>query len=397
MKRAIAGLILMLLMALLLVHAVQRQLSDLWPALGVHPQVSGALRDAMDDQKRLSRLDPENEPLYRARFAAYQALHNRLEILRLGQEEIARTQERILFAAVAVALLLIGATYLIRRRREEERLERLETHLARLSAGESNLRLRERGSDTIAKVAGMIERTSDVMGAQRQRLRYLENLSSWQEAARRHAHEIRTPLTAAQLELDRMAREVESRDPELRNIVDQRRETIRAELDRLGAFTRSFTSFASIARPAPAEVDLSAFLDEFVETYRDAWPLELQLDRHGSCPSRIDRSLTRQVLVNLCANSALAGSRRIRFSVRCSPPGGEIDVADDGGGIPQSIRQRLFQPYATTRNVGEGMGLGLAISKKIMLDQGGDLELVTTSREGTTFRMSFGRGDAPCN
>ena len=52
---------------------------------------------------------------------------------------------------------------------------------------------------------------------------------------------------------------------------------------------------------------------------------------------------------------------------------------------------RLFEPYATTRQVGEGMGLGLAISKKILLDHGGDLELLASSGAGTTFRLTFPR------
>jgi len=61
-----------------------------------------------------------------------------------------------------------------------------------------------------------------------------------------------------------------------------------------------------------------------------------------------------------------------------------LDVADNGPGIPPEIRPRVFEPYVTTRRVGEGMGLGLAISKKILLDHGGDLEVLASSGAGTT-------------
>jgi signal transduction histidine kinase len=64
-----------------------------------------------------------------------------------------------------------------------------------------------------------------------------------------------------------------------------------------------------------------------------------------------------------------------------------VDVTDNGPGVPREVRPRLFEPYATNRSVGEGMGLGLAISRKIMLDHGGDLELVQTAGAGTTFRL----------
>ncbi len=67
----------------------------------------------------------------------------------------------------------------------------------------------------------------------------------------------------------------------------------------------------------------------------------------------------------------------------------QIDVKDDGPGVDESIRSRLFEPYVTTRSVGEGMGLGLAISKKILLDHGGDLELLDSSGNGAAFRLTL--------
>ena len=67
---------------------------------------------------------------------------------------------------------------------------------------------------------------------------------------------------------------------------------------------------------------------------------------------------------------------------------GCIEVVDDGPGIDADLRERLFEPYTTTRDVGEGMGLGLAISRKILLDHDGDLEL-TGDGPGATFRLTF--------
>jgi len=104
------------------------------------------------------------------------------------------------------------------------------------------------------------------------------------------------------------------------------------------------------------------------------------------------------VLVNLCDNSALAirslGGGRGTVTLRAGEAGRGgvfLEVADDGPGIAPEIRSRLFEPYATTRQVGEGMGLGLAISKKILLDHGGDLELQASSGAGASFRLTFPR------
>jgi signal transduction histidine kinase len=70
-----------------------------------------------------------------------------------------------------------------------------------------------------------------------------------------------------------------------------------------------------------------------------------------------------------------------------------IEVADDGPGVDPSIRGRLLEPYVTTRPVGQGTGLGLAVSKKIMLDHGGDLELVDDGRPGARFRLVLPRAE----
>ena len=61
-----------------------------------------------------------------------------------------------------------------------------------------------------------------------------------------------------------------------------------------------------------------------------------------------------------------------------------------GPGVSEAIRSRVFEPYSTTRTIGEGMGLGLAISKKILLDHDGDLELMEVA-QGATFRMTLPR------
>ena len=229
MKKTIFWILVAIASALGALHLAQRQVAVLWPALAVHPQVSSALQQSMDDQKHLARLDPARAREYRLRFDEVRALRNRLEIVGSGQEEMIRNQERIVFGLVAATLVIIAVTTLIRRIREVGRLGRIQQFLERLSSGETGLIVGERGSDAVAKIAGMIERTSDVIAADRRRLRYLENLSTWQEAARRHVHEIRTPLTAVQLELDRLGTEVARRHPEARSLVDERREAIGEE------------------------------------------------------------------------------------------------------------------------------------------------------------------------
>ena len=233
----------------------------------------------------------------------------------------------------------------------------------------------------------MIEETSRVMARDRRRLAALQNLSMWQETARRHAHEMKTPLTAARLELTRLREMV---NEESRQTV----ESLGEELDRLGRFTREFTSFARLPKPRMEVHDLGPVVSEFASAFDLAWPsLALCVSAPGQFYAAVDRELLRQTLVNLCDNSAHAQARTVNFEVGRNGTGIYVEVADDGPGIAPEIRGRVFEPYVTTRKVGEGMGLGLAISKKILLDHGGDLELVKTSEAGTTFRITLQQGE----
>ena len=377
----------MVLAAAAVLFLFERQLSTAWFRLGLQPEVISALEGSQEDRRQLARLDPERETEYRRRFEEDQALLNRLRILEHNREEILRRYEMILLMVVGGVLVVAGGAHLVRQSRRERRIERLRDALVQLSTGREDVDIGDRGKDTIGRIASMIEETSRVMARDRRRLAALQNLSMWQETARRHAHEMKTPLTAARLELTRLRELVSG---ESRQTV----ESLGEELDRLGRFTREFTSFARLPKPRMEVHDLSAVVSEFASTFDLAWPsLALRVSAPGQILAAVDRELLRQTLVNLCDNSAHAQARTVTFQVGRNGTGAYVDIADDGPGIAPEIRGRVFEPYVTTRKVGEGMGLGLAISKKILLDHGGDLELVETSEAGTTFRITLQQGE----
>ena len=446
---ALVTLAALLVAALLLFEVCARQLTGAWFTFGVHPEVLRQLELSLADQKRLAGLDPAGAARYHRRFAAIESLLGRLRILEYNRDEVVgRYQAALLIVFGALAAAAAGV-YLAGKVRQQARLDRLRRALARLSAGEVDVEVGERRRDLIGRVGAMVEETSRAMARDRRRLASLENLAAWQEAARRQAHEMRTPLTAARLDLGRL-HGLLGEDGDLDGC--RRRESLQLadsvleELDRLGRFTQAFTSFARLPKPRLCRGDLGAFVAEFAATFGSAWPnLVLVAGAAPAAPGpgpplpavaptgahrgpprlSFDRDLLRQVLVNLCDNSSQAlaaasggeaaasggeaaanGGAAVRGTVtftltldgrpgrgatsrreRTSPSVVALEVADDGPGIPAAVLPRLFEPYATTRRVGEGMGLGLAISRKILLDHGGDLELARTSAAGSVFRL----------
>ena len=389
---------------------IQRQLAGAWFSLGVNPEVIAAIESGLEDQKTLAQVDRTAASAYRSRFDDLQKLSNRLRILGHARERIEGRFE-LLLATVSVGLILAGVLVSVsRRRRDEARLRHLQGALEALSSGRTGTLVGERSRDLIGRIGRMVDRTAQVMARDRRRLRALRNLSDWQEATRRHAHEMRTPLTAARLELDRM-RMLSTTDHETHETVA----SLAEELDRLEDFARGFATFARLPRPQTEPADLGALTDEFVTTFAAAWPnLTLSASREcrGELAVDVDRDLLRQVLVNLCDNAARAvadarGEGTLRLVLRTSSGGaldaatlaGDVDeiwldVIDDGGGIDDAVQDRLFTPYVTAHRLRGGSGLGLAISKKILLDHGGDLELVMTGSSGTAFRLSLPRRGA---
>jgi signal transduction histidine kinase len=379
----------------LVFYFFQRQLAAASPTLAIQPQILAELEESLADRRQLARLDPENEAIYRERFERLETTVHRLQILEHNRAAITRRYELILLTIFAASVILASGAYVFRQARHEPRLARLQAALGDLAEGRTGLRVGVGGHDAIGRIAEMIERTSEVMARDRRRLAALKNLSAWQEAARRHAHEMRTPLTAARLEINRIESLANEAAGGQDGEIQQAARSAVQELERLARFTQEFTSFARLPSPELRPLELGKLLAEFVTTYGSAWDnlaLALDLDAAPSCTGAVDRDMLRQVLVNLCDNASLALDGRpgkVEFRLRRAGRAVQIDVRDDGPGVATSVRSRLFEPYTTTRHIGKGMGLGLAIAKKILLDHQGDLDLVETSEAGSTFRLTL--------
>jgi signal transduction histidine kinase len=236
---------------------------------------------------------------------------------------------------------------------------------------------------------GLAEREFAVLQSRlRRALGHRARLATLGEAVAKINHDLRGILSTAQLVSDRLA---SSNDPEVRRatpvlmksidravtlcsrILDfsKPRPEISAETFALGELATDLAAALSPVLPAGAEVSNGIAADFDLYADRD------QLFR---------------VLSNLTRNAAEAGATRIAIGARheSSAAGRRaiIEIADDGPGLPEPVRQRLFQPFAGSSRNG-GSGLGLAIARELALAHGGDLTLVFTGPDGTAFRLSL--------
>ncbi|MFQ5524669.1 MAG: PAS domain-containing sensor histidine kinase [Thermoanaerobaculia bacterium] len=392
-RTTLLAVVLMAASAAGLFWIFQRQVAGPSPAFYVPDEVLPALEESLEDQKRLAELDPEEKVAYRERFDKIETTVGRLRILEHNRERLVRRYELVLLGLLAASVALATVYLAVRHSRYAPRLARIQSALADLAVGPSPVAIGDQGRDPVGRISRMIESTSLGIARDRRRLRALRNLSRWQEAAKRHAHEMRTPLNGARLTLDRIRGVAAKANPDLRRDLEAAVDGLGFELERLGRFTEEFASFARLRPPDLEREDLGALVSEFVEAYQGAWPnLRLEFDSGGKVWVAADRDMIRQVLANLCDNSSKAlgvESGVVHIELEPREQEARLSVFDNGPGIAPAIRERLFEPYTSTRAAGEGMGLGLAISLKILLDHGGDLELLDSSEAGTAFGLSL--------
>ena len=222
--------------------------------------------------------------------------------------------------------------------------------------------------------------------------------AAWADVARRIAHEIKNPLTPIQLSAERLKRkylkEIHS-DPETYVTLI---ETIIRQVGDIGRMVDEFSSFARMPAPQMKPDDLADICRQAVFLQRTGAPdveFVSRLPDH-KVPIVCDGRLIGQALTNLLKNAveavhgredpdAVAG--RIVLTLSLHPDRLVVDVADNGRGLPKENRERLTEPYVTTRV--KGTGLGLAIVKKIMEDHGGDLYLEDGLEGGARVGLVF--------
>ena len=199
------------------------------------------------------------------------------------------------------------------------------------------------------------------------------------------AHEVRNPLGVIRGTVELMAERSRGR---LQPRDSEALQDILGEVARLRKLTEDFLDLSSDKPLAGVDLEVSAFLDETARASRAATGLDIAVTTAPGLHVQGDDGRLRQVFLNLVANSARAGAQRVCFAAAADGPRVRLEVADDGPGIPEEIRPRLFEPFATTRD--DGNGLGLAVSRRIVERHGGSLALLSGG-PGATFRIELPR------
>jgi hypothetical protein len=230
---------------------------------------------------------------------------------------------------------------------------------------------------------------SEIVSAQRAR--------AWGEVARRLAHEIKNPLTPIQLSAERLERRLTGKlEPSEQQVLAKSVKTIVEQVDAMKRLVNDFRDYARLPAAQLEPVDLNELIDGVLHLYESS-PVPIRLELEAGIPSVLgDPQQLRQVLHNLLQNGLDATALKAEEATH-APQGLAADVTemvlrtqfmassgrvrlivlDQGGGFPEHILKRAFEPYVTTKR--SGTGLGLAVVKKIADDHGGRIEISNRS------------------
>ncbi len=219
-----------------------------------------------------------------------------------------------------------------------------------------------------------------------------EREGAWREMARQVAHEIKNPLTPMKLSIQYLQKAINSNQGNIQELTTNVANTLIEQIDHLSKIAADFSQFANIGNKKIELVDLHQVIHSLVELHRTNPKVEIDWQpMPGSIILKADKTHMNRLFTNLLANAVDACDQnktcRINISEEMKDGHAIVTISDDGEGIPEDIRQRIFTPNFTTKT--SGTGLGLAMCKSIVEQAKGDIWFETEVGKGTSFYISL--------
>ena len=225
-----------------------------------------------------------------------------------------------------------------------------------------------------------------------------QKVAAWRDVARRLAHEVKNPLTPIQLSAERLRKHFSAAPEPQRTLVEECSVTIIQEVESLKQLVDEFSQFARMPAPRTVATDLNELLRDALGLYRGLFTSITLEPRLADMlpPVKVDPEQFRRVVINLVDNAVEAitaaaqdAGGLIVVETQHDPANSvvRVTVADNGPGVPDAERGRLFLPYYSTKQ--RGSGLGLAIVRRIIVEHGGSIEATENPPRGTRMTIEL--------
>ena len=308
------------------------------------------------------------------------------------QSILAREISNLIVAIVNFTLLLIVITMsiaVIISGRLTSPLMMLGEGLASVGVGKKSEHLVYRGNDEIGELVKQYNRMVDEIEESTHKLANSEREYAWREMAKQIAHEIKNPLTPMKLNVQQLYKSWKDKAPGFDKLLERFTKNQIEYIDNLSTIATAFSSFAKMPGNNPVELNLLDQIRSTLELFKNTanitfnvnWPHESKVMIYA------DREHINSVFANLIKNgiqSIPQGQEGvIRVDMEIQSDKVVISIADNGSGIPEDLRWKLFTPNFTTKS--SGMGLGLSIAKKYIENANGRIWFESEAGKGSVF------------
>ena len=266
-------------------------------------------------------------------------------------------------------------------------------HLQEVRLGNKNKKISINKSDEIGELVEEYNRMIDKLEESAELLAQTERESAWRDMARQVAHDIKNPLTPMKLSIQYLQQSWQNYSGEdLKNFINKIASTIIEQIDTITFITNEFSNFAKTPQIKKEEVDVKAHLDKIISLFENEDNITIK--KNYLCDKPVicfDKHYFNRVMSNIIKNAvqSIPRSRKGIIEITVKEKDSNtilIAVKDNGIGIDEEIRKKIFYPNFTTK--ASGTGLGLAIAKNLIESTGGKIYF-DTSEEGTTFYVEF--------
>jgi len=323
-------------------------------------------------------------------YRATEEVLQRYQILGLElRDRIRPALIKALSITLAIMCLLLLCAFFYMAIRGKSRIQQLVDGFVQYAEIDDNFRFNLHWHNELGLLSRQFNHMADDLETNRRRATGLEKLASWQTIARKMAHEIKNPLTPIQIMIGQLKRNYDGHDPEYQALVEKAHSVILEEVSSLRRMVDEFSQFAQLPSPRFEPKDATQTANQAIALSSDAYAPHTVLFEGTGQPimAEFDDQLVRLALHNLIKNAAEAdaiSSKPIILRLKETKQTIIFEVEDCGPGIPDSLKNSVFEAYVTTKHTGPspGMGLGLAICQKVTLEHSGTINV--TSEPGKT-------------
>ncbi len=217
-----------------------------------------------------------------------------------------------------------------------------------------------------------------------------QQMMVWKEVAKRIAHEIKNPLTPIQISAERIIKSFELSDEKFRKTVEEALKVMLEELESIKKLADEFSNFARLPEIKFTKADINQLLEKLITVYESIYQnvkFNVKLDENVPILIKLDPEQIKRIFVNIFDNAIEAMDKKGEIEVKTfynrDTQFVRIEIADNGPGISDDEKKKLFIPYFSTKTT--GTGLGLAISHHIIQEHNGKITVVDNEPKGAKF------------